>query len=237
MLHTPEAAFIHVPKTGGMSVTRFLINSLDDPVTVFAPRDAEKHTLAMAEGRYAAEKLTTLVGSRHETCDAAVRAIKAAGLSLPSRAFSVVRDPARLLWSYYRHLRKPWRLERLKMKPETLTGATKLAMELPFAEFVEKIGSSRMSDEKLADYYRPHGFDHLDVVALEDLSDYLVYAFGHHRSFDISRLPHNNASSMIEVNESLSAKMIGELRDRYPLTYDTYLAARGRVWRSSGTGA
>ena len=44
MIYSKEATFVHVPKTGGMSVTQFLVNALDCPMTIFAQEKATKHS-------------------------------------------------------------------------------------------------------------------------------------------------------------------------------------------------
>jgi hypothetical protein len=103
MIFSRDVLFIHIPKTGGMSVSDYLLTVLPGPVYythpgVQAPR---------VEGR-----ITELPGSRHETLEEAVTVVRQFGFDV--RHFpvvlAVVRNPYDVEVSRYSYLRKdhPW---------------------------------------------------------------------------------------------------------------------------------
>lgn len=234
MLYTEEAVFIHVPKTGGMSVTRFLVNALDLPVTVFAAAKAERHTREkMPADEAAAAKLHFVAGRRHGTCATAVQEIRDAGLPVPPVAFSIVREPGSLMVSYFKHMQKPavWRLR--GQSPDKLTGAPKLAVEGDFDTFVRQAEFYNMSDDDIDDYYQPHGFPRLDVVALEHLNEYLQMRFGHHRAFSLDKMEHRNTSKAVKTRVEVTPDIRTFLEGKYPKLHQTYQRALSRPWLDS----
>jgi hypothetical protein len=230
MIHTDEAVFIHVPKTGGMSVTSFLINALDIPVTVFAFARAEAHTRKQTETPFAAGKLRFVAGRRHAPCDVAARDVAAAGLAMPPLAFSVVREPVSLMVSYYKYMRTPKVWKQRGMEPDSLTGAPKLAMEEDFEGFLRKVDFYGMTDDQIADYYRPHGFARLDIVALEHLGPYLEHRFGHHRAFDIAELKQRNTSRGAGIEVEVTPEARAVIAAKYPRMAETHARALERPW-------
>ena len=232
MLYTENIVFIHVPKTAGMSITHFLVNALDDQVTVFAPENARSHTFNLAYSQRAAKKLKAAIGTRHENCWQAATLLRQARLPVPCRAFAVARDPAEQLWSYYRHLQKPWIWQRQGMDRFTLRGPYQLAATSGFTEFVEKLENFGMHDDQIAEYYRPGSFEVLDVVAFEDIEEYLVHRFSHHYAFNIAQLEHRNASSMVKVKEEITHEVASKVRSKYPLACAIYSESKKRAWRT-----
>ena len=233
MLYHSEAVFIHVPKTGGMSITRFLVNALDGPVTVFAAPRAKEHTFSLADTVEAHDKLSFIAGRRHGPCDAAVKEIEEAGLPVPPLAFSIAREPVSLMVSYYKHMQKPAVWQRRGQDPEKLKGAPKLAMEKSFDAFIRGAEYYNMTDDQIGDYYRPHGFARLDVVALEHLNDYLQYRFGHHAAFDLAKMQHRNTSKHVKEKVEVSDDTRAFLAAKYPLLAETYRKALERGWEAA----
>ncbi len=230
MLYHEEAVFIHVPKTGGMSITRFLVNALDGPVTIFAAERAEDHSYTLAATEEARAKMRFAPGRRHGPCDAAVKEIEAAGLPLPACAFSIAREPGSLMVSYYKHMQKPsvWRLR--GQNKEQLTGAPKLATEGTFDDFVRGASFYNMSDAQIDDYYQPHGFPRLDIVALDHLNDYLQHRFGHHDAFDLAKMDRRNTSKHVKEKVVISDETRAFLAETYPRLTATYAKALERGW-------
>ena len=179
----------------------------------------------------ARERLTVAVGKRHDTVTAAARTIVAAGLPLSDRVFSVAREPSALLLSYYKHMRKPHVWRRRGMDEASLRLAPRRAMELSFADFVRQIDFYNKSDDAIADYYRAGVFPKTDVVALEDIDDYLQHRFGHHRNFDASALERRNVS---KPKDAGGAVLDDEIRDfvqqKYPRLAQTHREALQRAW-------
>ena len=234
MLYTPEAVFIHVPKTGGMSVTRFLVNALDTPVWVFAAeRAGRNHTPKLPETPGAAAKLHAVTGRRHASCPTAAEEIRAAGLDLPPVAFSIVREPVALMVSYYKYMHMPKVWKQRGMEPGNLTGAPRLAVEGTFDDFVRRADFYGMDDARLARYYRPAAFERLDIVALEHLDDYLRHRFGHHRAFDGARMDRRNSSGQVEVEVEFGPGTEAAIAAKYPRLAETYRTALKRDWARS----
>ena len=230
MLYTEEAVFIHVPKTGGMSITRFLVNALDLPVTVFAAPRAAEHTRNLAASVEALDKLAFVEGRRHAPCPVAVEEIRAAGLPLPQFAFSIVREPVSLMVSYYKHMQKPhvWKLR--GQEAGQLKGAPKLAVEGDFDAFVRGAEFYNMTDAQIADYYRPGGFPRLDIVALEHLNDYLRHRFGHHAAFDLAKMERRNTSKAVKAKVEITDETRAFVAEKYPRLTETYRRALDRGW-------
>ncbi|WP_238368361.1 sulfotransferase family 2 domain-containing protein [Mesobacterium pallidum] len=231
MLYHEDALFIHVPKTAGMSVVRFLVNALDGPVTVFAPARAKEHTFSLPATDEARTKMRFVAGRRHGTCDAAMKEIEAAGLAPPACAFAIARDPVSLMVSYYKHMQKPAVWKWRGQSESKLSGAPRLAVEGTFDEFVRGADFYNMTDDEIADYYRPHGFARLDIVALDHLNNYLQHRFGHHAAFDLSKMEHRNTSRHIKEKVIVSDETRAFLAEKYPRLTATYAEALERGWQ------
>jgi hypothetical protein len=225
MLCTESIAFIHVQKTGGMSVTRFLVNAIDDPVTVFVPEQALDHARRMAETPAAAAKLTCQIGTRHEDPEQAATLIERHALEKPRLAFSVIRSPVELMLSYYKHMRKPRVWRRRGMSEKSLTGAPKLAMEYDFDTFCRKVLFYNKTDAQLLRYFQPRGFEKLDVVPLSRLNEYLQLRFGHHANFDADKLEHRNKSQDTRQAEDVRPETISHIETTYPKVLHAYKTA------------
>lgn len=216
MIYNPEVAFIHVPKTGGMSMTRFLVNALDGPVTVVAPANAYEHSLALAETPQAAAKVMHVNGRRHETCPQAIELMEAQKWRKPPCAFAMIRHPVDLMLSYYKHMRKPhiWKLRGLSR--ETLRGPPKTAMEETFDDFCRQELFYCMSDETLLDYYRSSMFDRFDIVPLNDIIEYVELRFSHHAAYAAGKLGHYNRSREKLFVDDISDATVRYIIATYP---------------------
>jgi len=150
-----------------------MVNSLMGPVFVFSPQSSADHTFEMAKTHNSRVKLSHVTGRRHETVLQAYFAISMADLPVPTTALAVIRNPFDLMMSYYKHMQKPsvWKLR--GMRSNSLDGAPKAAMELPFNEFVRKHKFYDMSDSQLAQYYAGGIFETLNIVPIENLAQAL----------------------------------------------------------------
>lgn len=234
MIYSKSVVFIHAPKTGGMSVTRFLVNVLDDPVVVVAPTSARTHSLEMAATPQAAAKLSHVQGNRHETCTQAAALIQAQGWQMPPMAFSMIRHPADMLLSYYKHMRKPHVWKRMGMSRETLRGVPQMAMTLPFDAFVRIRGYYGRTEDEILDYYRTDVFEQLDIVPLKDIAEYLSQKLSHLPAFSATRLEHRNKSVEPLMRHDIPPETLEYISTTYRRVADLYeTAVSNAPWRGS----
>lgn len=97
MLFSKDLLFIHIPKTGGMSVTQLLLDLLPPPVYYSHPG----HDAALDE-----RGIVQLAGARHETLAQAATVVRRCGFDLQSfpMILAVVRNPYSLEVSRYAYL-------------------------------------------------------------------------------------------------------------------------------------
>lgn len=229
MICSEKFAFIHCQKTGGMSMTRYLVNVTDEPVTVFSHEKSHVQTRNMAVTPDRAEKLTCLSGERHEPPAQAIETLKRCNLPVPPWAFVMIRHPADLMMSFYKNLQKPRVWQHRGMTRKTVTGHVKLALENPFAEFCEKVRFYGRDDDQLAAFFEPHGFGRLDVVPLERISEFLEIRFGRNRNFAGIDLGHQNKSK--SGTKAMDPQVRAMICDTYPRLLATYEQACAARWQ------
>lgn len=103
MLFNKQLLFIHVPKTGGMAATKFLLDVLPGPVYYTHP----DHDAALE-----ARGIVQIRGYRHETIEEASAVVEKHGLSISQfqAIIAVIRNPYALEVSRFAYLQKghPW---------------------------------------------------------------------------------------------------------------------------------
>src|SRR5215211_8547984 len=106
MIFCRELLFLHVPKTGGMSVSEYLVRVLPPPV--YYTRPDGHGLLTVPEG------VVEMSGKRHETLAQACDVVAAHGFRLPEfRAIlATIRNPYDLEVSRYTHLQQPYSVNR-----------------------------------------------------------------------------------------------------------------------------
>lgn len=176
MIYNREFLFIHVPKTGGMSITKALSHKLEQPVYATAP---EGH-ISGGEG------FNMLKGRRHET-------LKNARFFLGKRnmllndfklIISVIRNPYDLELSRYHYLRKAYPHDNGEMQ--------KMALENDFDYFAlnstwwfNDISEFYCLDEKIP--------QNLKIIRFENLNNELTDLLKMEMSIDLD-LPVTNTS-------------------------------------------
>lgn len=105
MIFSKDVLFVHVPKTGGMSVTSYLMDVLPPPVYYVRPPDLSED-FAHRNG------VVPIVGPRHGSLPDASELARQQGLALSDfkLVISVLRNPYSLEVSLYHYLRTghPW---------------------------------------------------------------------------------------------------------------------------------
>ena len=114
MLFSDQVLFVHVPKAGGMSITRYLLNELSGPLALSVPERMFEHARGMVEHEDVHGRLTLIDGKRHETLPEAAEVLRSHGRGLDdfSIVLAIARSPYELELSYFLHLQKPHVQER-----------------------------------------------------------------------------------------------------------------------------
>ena len=140
MVFSRDVLFLHVPKTGGMSVTRFLLSALPGTVyyTALEPQDDDCGAVF-------------LKGIRHETLADAREILSREGLSLDAIPviLAVIRNPYEIEVSRYHYLRKGYRWDRRYDQA--------LALTRDFETFVLRARPHAGVSRQLADYFSLDG--------------------------------------------------------------------------------
>lgn len=129
MIFSRDMLFLHVPKTGGMSVTSYLLEVLPRPVYYTSPETEEESE--------SSNGIVELQGARHESLPEAAEVVRDHGMTLSS--FSLIlaglRNPYDLEVSRYHYLRlgHPWDYGRNQVLALTRDFAT-FATESSFNE-------------------------------------------------------------------------------------------------------
>jgi hypothetical protein len=113
MVFNKDVLFIHLGKTGGMSVTDYLCNTLKPPVYHVLPQSSLEKVKALGY-----EEM--IPGNRHGSLSAAQEIIAPYNLKLADfkLILVVVRNPFDLHFSYFKQLRKPHAFKRLSENPK-----------------------------------------------------------------------------------------------------------------------
>jgi hypothetical protein len=158
MLFTDNLLFIHPPKTGGMSVTKFLIDNAPGEITLAVPP---------GHAPIVSRDLTIIDGMRHETLPEAPAALAASGRTLDrfKVIISTVRNPYDLEVSYFHHLKKAKAIS-------WMTGlATDLALAGDFLEFARRAPYRDPLPREVEDWYQVDGKmpENMRIVRFENL--------------------------------------------------------------------
>jgi hypothetical protein len=175
MIYNEDLLFLHVPKTGGMALSDFLIEVLPRPVTYTLPVPVESIT---------DRRVRQLTGRRHETLAEAAKVLTGDGLSLADFRviLAVIRNPYALEVSRYAYLRNghPWDAGRNQ----------DLAMHHSFDTFA--VSSWDHAGAPIQDYFTLHGATppNMRILRQETLSEDLGVLFdelGYRFSVNLSR--------------------------------------------------
>ena len=205
MLLTSKFIFIHAPKTGGMSITKYLLNSLTIPSIVYAPENARQSTLLNIDISNR-ELVQFEVGKRHENANEAIKLVKKYNKTVPPLCISIIRNPVDLMISYYYHLRKPATWKVRSLDPEKLTGPCQRAMNSSLNDFCRSELFYGMNDKDLLKYYQSSYFHHI-VLPIDYISRIIPSMLRTYVGSDL--LPHVNQSKKdsagLDINPSIKA--------------------------------
>ena len=155
MICNDSLLFVHVPKTGGMSITHSLLNNLPKPVYYFVPEgDVEN----LPKG------VKVIPGKRHEFLEESLELAEGLGIT-PSLILACIRSPYEMEVSRFFYLRKghPW----------DKGPAQKLAMTNDFEKFAIESPYHGRSTPLIHKYFEVDGEipDSLRILKHESLDD------------------------------------------------------------------
>jgi hypothetical protein len=140
LIFNEDVLFLHVPKTGGMSVTEYLLRRLRTPVTVTAPEPSDEPSRA----RF-------LQGRRHETMAEAASELSYSGIDIDDFALilATMRNPYELEVSRYHYLRlaNAW----------DSTEAQRIALDNEFPDYLRQAGFFGSAPPRFERYYQLAG--------------------------------------------------------------------------------
>lgn len=192
MLISDHVLFLHVPKTGGRSVSDYLVNNLMGPI-----EESLGYKAALDGRRFAfddvAARATVFRGRRHEDVQQAIEVLAARGRRLSDfdLILAVVRNPYDLEVSHYEHLRKPSVIERRGAQaPPVQAAATG-----DFGHFVTHAPFFGCLPAQMERFYTYEGAvpDNMRLVRFESFAEEIRSLVGPY-SYDRSPFPHINAS-------------------------------------------
>ena len=221
MLFNDDVLFLHVPKTGGMSVTSFLINNLPGRIHISVPRPAFEHTAGLSAFPDVNERLTLIPGIRHEDLRQTQKILGKHGRRLSDFQLlvSTIRNPYDLEVSYYFHLRK----EAARKNGTNLRPALELAISGDFEAFVRNAPYYGHLPSRIERYYLIDGAmpPNMRTMRFENLEQEL----GIFAPFSLNRweLPHRNRTSgRPPWPDVVNQKCEHEIHQKYGFLFEFY---------------
>ena len=170
VLITDDVLFIHIPKTGGMSVQWYLLNNLRGQLTVSIPPRGFDNTRRSLKFADIDGRLNFIPGKRHETLAETRTVLKRRGLEIESfkLILAVIRNPYDLEVSHFEYLKQPD--ARTHRPPGDL--AMQLACQGDFEEFAEKAAYYGRNPAVMERYYTLDGKQpgNMRIVRFEHLA-------------------------------------------------------------------
>ncbi|MBO6634002.1 hypothetical protein [Parvibaculum sp.] len=206
MLWNDDLLFIHVPKTGGMATTKYLLDILEPPIFISVP---EGH----AEER---PGLTIIDGKRHERLDEAATLLAQHGRTLASFKIILagIRNPYDLEISRFGYLQKghPWDKGK----------AQDLALAGDFDTFVCEAAFHGKTYPALEEYYEIGGRipENLRLIRQEHIDGDMKSALAEVGIRFTERLPVTNVSEHGTREDYLTAVAERAIYDRFRWFFD-----------------
>jgi len=213
MVYNHEVLFIHLGKTGGLSIGDFMIDSLKPPVV-----------MAINESGYPKSKIgkkrILIPGKRHENLIQATDILAHYRIKLSDfkLIFAVIRDPVDMELSHYKHLRKERVILKLNEKPELDRG--RLAMARRDFDTFARSDVTHFT-EPLDSYFTINGKvpGNMSIVRFESLDDEVPKLLKPFQRQSIP-FPHRNKSEEVVDITSLSMEAILNIREKYSWFYE-----------------
>ena len=219
--------FVHVPKCGGMSVTRWILNNVDGPLTAIVPENTFEHTRKMALFDDVLPRLTLLKGKRHETLPDTKATLDRLGLSDPEFVISIIRDPYDLMRSYFHYLQQPHIVKRHAGK----FPRQQRAIEAGFEVFCQSCRFFGYDERGITNFFRhPTAFKTVDLVPLQNISTYLESRFSTQSNIGRYSLEKRNSTSKNRMDPVDEARIRNQVYARFQGYYKIYQSALDSQW-------
>ena len=212
MVYNKDVLFIHLGKTGGMSVTKYLCNVLKPPVYGVVEKNYLKIGKPMG---YEILK----VFKRHASLVEAREFLKSFGIDISDfkLVFSVVRNPIDIEFSYFQHLRKEKVIKLLKptefnkKKIEAAKGTFNEFAKHNYTHFTGNLKDFFELNGEIPDNMKILRFDNLEEELKNALDPFIIHQYP---------IPHQNKSEEKGLNKSLSDEVILNIRKKYSWIYE-----------------
>ncbi len=215
MVFNHEVLFIHLGKTGGMSVTNYLCNVLKPPVIHVVKKDEFENTKQSGHE-------VIYPWKRHANLVEADKFLKDFGIQLSDfkLIFCVVRNPLELDYSYYKHLRSERYVKTLSANP-----ANKRLLAAANAEY-EAFALQNFTHfkGKLKDFFEIDGAvpDNMKIVRFEELAVAVPELIS---TFAIKQLPFpylNKSDKVKSQRPELGATAFDSVCKKYNWIFENY---------------
>ncbi len=208
MVFNKDVLFIHLGKTGGMSVTDYLCNTLEPPVY---------HVVQASEFNTSFTIFNEIIipWKRHANLVETANFLKERAIELSDFkvVFIIVRNPLDLDLSYYKHLNTPLFVKSLAGNP-----ANQKLLEIASGEY-EKFAKETFVhyNGSLCDFFEIKGKmpENLQILRFEDLAEAVPKLV---KPFAVKEMlfPHHNKSVEIKnQSDKLSDEALISIRDKY----------------------
>lgn len=194
MLYTDDVLFLHVPKTGGMSTTIYLLGNLKGNITLVEPKRRIEDALKHVPFDDVEARLTLVEGKRHEDLEQADRVLNGVGRSLSDFRviLATIRNPYDLEVSYFHHLQKKHVVARRSANSE----AVQIALSGDFTQFAEAAPFAGHLPSRLERYFQVNGQvpANLHIVRFESMIETIPQIIKPY-SFERANFLHRNQSA------------------------------------------
>ena len=150
MLVSQDVLFIHPPKTGGLSVTQFLINNLPGEIIITVP-----------EGHHSpSDKVRVMRGQRHENLPQAEKWLKVLGRKLSDfkAIVAVIRNPYEIEVSQFYYLRLGY--------PHDQGPGQEIALSGDFDRFCREVPYPHFGARPIESWYTVNGASPSNLVLI-----------------------------------------------------------------------
>jgi SAM-dependent methyltransferase len=221
MIFTKDLLFLHVPKTGGMSVSTYLLEILPPPIYYTRPDLDEE--FARRQG------IVQMLGGRHESLPEAADQLPRYGFSVSDfkLILAVMRNPYDLEVSRYHYLRAghPW-----DYGPNQ-----RLALTRDFTAFAvnSKVGE-RNAPRALEHYFHWHGEipPNMTIARFEHLEEDVKQALASIGIEDGGEFPWKNRSRHDEYLSYYTKEAEEAVYQKYKWVFDAGLYERLTEWKA-----